>query len=116
MHLISYGCSSTHLDDAAPEAVDHGVEAGGGQGEGLSKYRGDEEAAEAEHPARLHQPRNIHVLHMYLSIFTFICAVLLACKGHWFSPCLASGMAGLRATIAKASTPGVLRASRLSLR
>ena len=65
MHLISYGCSSTHLDDAAPEAVDHGVEPGGGQREGLSKYRGDEDAAEAEHSTRLHQPKNIFFLIIY---------------------------------------------------
>ena len=47
-----------HLDDAAPEAVDHGVEAGGGQREGLSKYRGDEDATEAQDSAGLHQPGN----------------------------------------------------------
>ena len=82
MHLISYGCSSTHLDDAAPEAVDHGVEAGGGQGEGLSKYRGDEEAAEAEHPARLHQPRNIHVCITYVSLHLFVlCSLLVKAIG-----------------------------------
>ena len=45
----------THLDEAAPEAVDHGVESGGRQRERLSKYRGDEDAAEAENSAILHQ-------------------------------------------------------------
>ena len=51
--------TASYLDNAAPEAVDHGVEPGGGHGEGLSKYRGDEDAAEAEHSTGLHQPGNI---------------------------------------------------------